>query len=127
MFGFHLSRDAGPAILHVTGEVVGHEDRGVLKEAFAFVQPDDDLIVDLSDLTELDADAAGLLHDVLLHRAPTAESIVVSPGEEVSMQLVLHDVDRVCPIVPTIEAAREILDPSPTRPIPALRSRRLRA
>jgi hypothetical protein len=28
------------------------------------------------------------------------------------MQLVLHDVDRVCPIVPTIEDATEILEPT---------------
>jgi len=116
MFGFHLSRDSGPAVLHVTGEVVGADDRDVLKEAFAFVQPDDDLILDFSDLTQLDAVAAELLHDVLLRRAAIAESVVVSPHEEISMQLVLHDVDRVCPIVLRVEDASEILDPQWSRP-----------
>jgi anti-anti-sigma regulatory factor len=112
MFGFQLSRDAEPAVLVVTGQVVNPDDRDVLKEAFAYVQPDDDLIVDLSELTDLDAGAASLLHEVLMRRAVIAESVVVSPREEVSMQLVLHDVDRVCPIVPTIEDATEILEPT---------------
>lgn len=116
MFGFQLSRESGPAVLHVTGEVAGADDCDVLKEALAFVQPDDDLILDLSDLTQLDADAAKLLHDVLLRRAVIAESVVVSPREEISMQLVLHDVDRVCPIVPRVDDATDILDPQFTRP-----------
>ncbi len=45
-----------------------------------------------------------------MSRAVMAENVVVSPREAVSLQLVLHDVDRVSPIVSAVEDAVAILD-----------------
>jgi hypothetical protein len=110
MFDFKLARESGPAVLQLNGEIVGHEDFDVLKEAFALIPPDDHLILDLRDVSCADAGAADLLHDVLIRRAAIAESVVVSSHEDVSMQLVLHDIDRVCPIVSKMADATEIID-----------------
>ena len=112
MLGFHLSRDSGPAVLHLTGELVSPEDCDVLKVAFAFVQPDYDLIIELSELTDLDVAAAELLRDELMRRAAMAESVMVSPREHVLTELARHNVDRVCPIVSTMEGATARLDRS---------------
>ena len=112
MLGFHLSCDSGPAVLHLTGELVSPEDCDVLKVAFAFMQADYDLIIELSELADLDVAAAELLHDELMRRAAMAESVMMSPREHVLSELVRHNVDRVCPIVPTIEEETARLDRS---------------
>ena len=105
MFDFHLSREDGNSVLRITGEVAGDDDGEVLTEAFRFVQDDDRLVVDLSAVEQLDAGAARLLHDLMTVRSVIAESVIVTGHDDVLMQLVLHDVDRVCPIVPTIADA----------------------
>jgi hypothetical protein len=110
MFDFFLSREDGPSVFHVSGAIIGDDDMDLLKESFAFIQPDDHQIVDHTDLYGLDAGSATMLYEFLVRRSAMAESVVVSSCEGVSMQLVLHDVDRVCPIVPRIEHARDILD-----------------
>jgi hypothetical protein len=101
MFEFKLTRESESTVLEVSGTILGDEDR---------VQPADNLILDLSELHDLDPGAAILLHDILIRRAIVAESVIVSVRSEVSMQLVLHDVDRVCPIVSNIDFATDILD-----------------
>jgi ABC-type transporter Mla MlaB component len=119
MFDFKLTREPEATVLDVSGAVIGDEDRDLLNETFAFVQPDDNLILDLSDLNALDPAAAILLHDVLMRRSIMAESVIVSGRPGVSMQLVLHDVDRVCPIVSNVDSAIDILDrPWPRRRLP---------
>lgn len=112
MLDFHLSREAGITVLQLKGQIVDPEERDKLGEAFAFVQADDLLILDLSDVTALEQGAAALLHDVLGRRSVLSESVVVSIGAEVPMQLVLHDVDRVSPIVSRRRDADAILDRS---------------
>jgi hypothetical protein len=57
-----------------------------------------------------DTCSAILIHDVLMRRAILTESVIISARPAVSMQLVLHDVDRVCPIVSNIDLATEIID-----------------
>jgi anti-anti-sigma regulatory factor len=110
MFEIQLSREPEVSRLNLTGTITGDQDCDILNEAFAIVQPTDNLILDLSEVRDLDPGAAVVLHDVLTRRAIMAESVVVSTRPEVSMQLVLHDLDRVCPIVTTADAANDILD-----------------
>jgi anti-anti-sigma regulatory factor len=110
MFEFRLSRDSDPTVFHLNGEILDDADIDILNESFAFIQPHDQLILDLREVSDLSAGAAALLHELLVGRSAIAESVIVSSREDVSMQLVLHDVDRVCPIVATIEAAIGILD-----------------
>jgi hypothetical protein len=110
MFDFRFSRDSGITLLHLTGSIEGDEDLDRLTESFAFVQPNDHLILDVSAVHALDDVAAMTLHDTLMRRAVMAETVVVSQHGEVSLQLVLHDVDRACPIVRTVGEAVAILD-----------------
>ena len=109
MFDFELSRDTGITLLHPTGSIEGDEDLDRLTESFAFVQPNDHLILDLSDVVAIDNGAAMMLHDILIRRGVMAETVVVSQHGEVSLQLVLHDVDRVCPILRTVDEAGALL------------------
>jgi hypothetical protein len=109
MFDFTLSRTDGPTVFHLSGSILGADDAELVNEAFAFIPPDDHLIIDLNDLDALDAGAARMIHDLLQCRGSIAENVVMSSREAVSMQLVLHDVDRVCPIVASFEHARAIL------------------
>jgi hypothetical protein len=112
MFDFNLTRDAGITHLQLRGRLHSDEDVDLLTETFAFVQPDEHLIVDFSDVSHLVGKCALLVYDTLIRRAVMAETVVVSPREEISMQLVLHDVDRVSPIVQHVDDAMEILEGS---------------
>ena len=112
MFDFNLSHDSGFCVLELRGRLHSDEDVDQLTEVFAFVQPDEHLILDLRNLTHLVGRCAILVHDLLIRRAVMAETVVVSTREEVSMQLVLHDVDRVSPIVQSFDHATQILEGS---------------
>jgi anti-anti-sigma regulatory factor len=109
MFEFQLSREPEITRLNVSGTIIGDQDFDVLNEAFAFVQPADNLILDLSEVRDVDPSVMMLLHDVLMRRAVLAESVVVSTRPALSMELVLYDVDRVCPIVTNVDLAIDIL------------------
>jgi hypothetical protein len=115
MFEFSLVRRTDYTLLHICGDVVDNDDVELLSEALVFVLPDDHLVLDLSGVNQLSASGAILIHDNLIRRAVIAETAVVSSHESVSMQLVLHDVDRVSPIVHTIADAQDILDKPWTR------------
>jgi anti-anti-sigma regulatory factor len=110
VFDFKLTRESGTTLLILQDAVVGNDDVDVLTEAFAFARPNEHLVLDLSEVEELESRGAELIHDTLIRRAVMAETVVVSPKENVSMQLVLHDVDRVSPIVRTQQEAMQILD-----------------
>jgi hypothetical protein len=110
MFDFRLTREWPATVLHVSGAIISDADRDMLNETFAFIEPSENLILDLSELSALEPRAAILIHDVMMRRAIVGESVIVSAAPAVSMQLVLHDVDRVCPIVSNVDFAIEILD-----------------
>jgi hypothetical protein len=110
MFDIELSRESEIAVLRLKGSLDGLGDTDHLQEAFAFVQPDDHLVLDLTETSTIDAFAALTLRDILGVRSIVAETIIVSPIDTVSMHLVLHDVDRVSPIVPSFDEALAILE-----------------
>jgi anti-anti-sigma regulatory factor len=110
MLDFDLQRDSGRTHLKFHGVLAGDDDADALRESFAFVAPDDHLILDLGDVDRLDDSVAMGLRDMIAKRTAIAETVVVSTTNRVSMQLVLHDVDRVSPIVPTEQEATAILD-----------------
>jgi hypothetical protein len=99
--------------------VLDDDDADVLAEAFAFIRADEHLVLDVTEMKELDARSATLVHHTLIRRAVGGQTVVVSCDANVSMQLVLHDVDRVSPIVRTQQQAMQILDRScSARPVP---------
>jgi hypothetical protein len=109
MLSFSLIRHARMTVLQLNGEVRADGQLDALCDAFAFVPPDEELVLELSETTALDARSASLIHDVLMTRAVTARTVVVSPRAQISMQLVLHNVDRASSIVPTMGDALDIL------------------
>jgi len=110
MFDIELKREPEITTLCLKGTLDGLGDTDHLVEAFALVQPSDHLVLDLSGVHEFDAIASLTLRDILASRSVIAEAVVVSPSDAVSMQLVLHDIDRTSPIVRTIDEALSILD-----------------
>ena len=119
MVDFKLTRESGTTLLQLNGAVLDDDDADVLTEAFALVPSDEHLVLDVTEMKELDARSATLVHDTLTRRAVGGQTVVVSREANVSMQLVLHDVDRVSPIVRTQQQAMQILDRSRgPRPLP---------
>jgi hypothetical protein len=109
MFEFRLLGEAPLTVLHVSSASLGDDDHDVLKSVLALIEPSEHLILDLGDLEDLSGGCAAVVHDALVGRAARAESVVVARQQEVSMQLVLHDIDRICPIVRSVDAATGIL------------------
>ena len=110
MFDIELSREPDITFLRLKGAVEGLGDTDHLNEAFAFVQPADHLVLDLTETAAIDATAALTLREIIAARSIMAETVVVSPNDIVAMHLVLHDVDRVSPIVLSVEEAVTILE-----------------
>jgi hypothetical protein len=110
VFDVQLQRFNGRALLRLSGAVNGPDAPELIREAFSFIPEGDHVVLDLRAATKLDAQAASALHSAIRAGASAAETIVVSKTEAVSMSLVLHDVDRLCPIVATLEQASDLLD-----------------
>lgn len=109
MFDMEIFRDHGRALLRLTG-TIGGGDRDLVHEAFAFVRPSDHLVLDLTAVEAIDGLSATILHEAIRCRFIQSATIVVSDREHVSMALVLHDIDRVASIVPSVQQAVDILD-----------------
>ncbi len=97
-------------MLALSGAIDNDADLERLGETFALVPAADDLMLSVSGLRAISPDGATALHELLAERTSRAFVVVVSTRESVSMELVLHDIDRLCPIVPTVDDAIEILD-----------------
>jgi hypothetical protein len=110
MFDFSLRHDGDQTMLALTGVIEDEADLERLGETFALVPAGDDLLLSVSGVRAISSDGATALHELLAARASRAFVVVVSTCEAVSMELVLHDIDRLCPIVPTAGDALEILD-----------------
>ena len=110
MLEFDLQRESGRTWLQLRGPLTTDDDADGLREAFAFVAPDDHLIVDLTDVERLDDVVSLTLRDLVTARAAIAETDVVSGSDRISMHSVLHDIDRLSPIVPSLDDAHAILD-----------------
>lgn len=79
--------------LAIEGSLTGTAIDGVI-DMFSMVPVGQRLVVDLSAVTIIDDDSAGALCDELRDRADTATVIVVVHDVEVTMQLVLRNLDR---------------------------------
>ena len=99
----------GCALLTGTGSIVTADDVETLSSALAFIPVDDHIVLDLRGVGQLTSTAARQLSLRLAERVLCAEAVVVSDEPAVSMQLVLGDVDRIVPVVPTVEVAVEII------------------
>jgi len=79
MFDIDLTRERGRARLSLAGTLDSHDDCDLLTEAFSFVQPTDDLMLDLTDVDVLDREAAVWLHSSIQCRSSTLEAVMSRP------------------------------------------------
>ena len=109
MLGFTLTRHAGISVLQLNGEAHGDESIEALNQAFTLVQPDDQLVLELSEALTLDATVASTVQEMLRMRHEGTQTVVVSPRRSISNQLTLHGVDHVSSIVRTMAEALDVL------------------
>jgi hypothetical protein len=109
MLDFSVTRHARLTVLQLNGDVLGNGELDDLLGAFALVPSDDQLVLELSEATALDGDAASMIQELLMRRAAIAQAVVISPRPQIVTRLVLHEVGRVSPIVRTMADALNIL------------------
>jgi hypothetical protein len=109
MLNLEMTCSRGCALLVASGSILTGDDVDTLAAALSFVPVDDDLVVDLSRVDHLAGSAARLLRPRIVERARWAEAVVVSAQHGVTMQLVLADIDRAVPVVPSVEVAAAII------------------
>lgn len=86
------------SVVAVEGDLVGASVENVL-DLFSMVPLEQSLIVDLSGVGHLESAACTAVREELRARMEVALLAVVVDSDDVSLSLVLHDVDRVAPLV----------------------------
>lgn len=86
------------SVIAVEGDLLSAAVENVL-DLFSMVPVDQSLIVDLSGVGIVDSAACTAVRDELRARMEVAKLAVVVDSDDVSLNLVLHDVDRVAPLV----------------------------
>jgi anti-anti-sigma regulatory factor len=109
MLNLEMSSADGCAVISVSGSLTTAAEADTMSAALSFVPPDDHLIVDLRDLQRLSPRCAEVLSDRLSERVEWAETVVVSDRPEVTMQLLLTDLDRVVPMVRSVGQAVQVI------------------
>ena len=104
-----MSRTEGCAVVVLSGSLHTVEQADVLAGALAALPVDDHVIVDITALERFGLRCAHDLCDRLEERGHRSEAVVVSDRPEITLQLVLSDVDRIAPIVPSIADAMQVL------------------
>jgi hypothetical protein len=97
------------ALIRVAGTLQSAAEIETFLSALEFVPSDEDLVVDLSELTVLAAQCVFALGSRLLQRALWSEAVVVSSQSDVTLQLVLGEVDRVVPVVRGLQQAADVI------------------
>ncbi len=104
-----MTRTDGFARIRVGGRLLDADDVATLDAAITFVPEDEHLIVDLDGVAAIGEDGVATIAAALRRRAEWSEAVVVSPRMDLTMHLVLHDLDRAVPIVRTVEHAAEVI------------------
>ncbi|MEP7202816.1 MAG: hypothetical protein ABI894_09415 [Ilumatobacteraceae bacterium] len=97
------------ALVRATGDLISDDEANTLAAALAFVPDEEDLVVDLTGLHRLTARCANIVGASLLQRAPWSEVAVVSPHDDVTMHLILSEIDHAVPIVHDLRQAANII------------------
>lgn len=109
MLDLEMTTDGAVAVIRLSGELAGADDADTVTAAVSFVPPDDDLVVDLTGLRHAAAVAVRRVGAGLARRRACAETVIVSDRPEVSVHLILAEVDRWAPVVPSLTDAMTII------------------
>jgi|GEM_PF-6312536 len=105
MIGLEITRHAEHALVRASGRLVGAQAADALAASIDFVPEDDDLILDLLALIELDRPCARRLRVQLLRRASSGAVVVAVDDPAVATELLLCEIDRIGPIVRSLDDA----------------------
>lgn len=104
-----MSHSDGCTVVVLSGTLHTAEQADTVAVALAMLPVDDHVVVDITALDRFGLRCALDLCDRLEERLHWSEAVVVSDRPEITLQLVLSDVDRVAPIVPSIADAMQVL------------------
>jgi len=96
-------------MIAAAGSLKTLDDSDTLAAALSFVPVDDHVVVDLRRLEHLSPASARALCDQLLERVAWAEAVVVTDRPDVTMQLIIGEVDRVVPVVASVSQAIQVI------------------
>lgn len=97
MLSVTLNRCGDLAVLRPSGEFAGSRAAEALLDTLTFVEADIDLVLDLTDLTSLGAEAGRLVHDLVSARRGAVTTAILTTDERVRTELRrqgIHDVAR---------------------------------
>lgn len=103
------SRTDGCTVVTLSGSLHTDGQAATVAGALAGLPPDDHVIVDITALDRFGLRCALDLCDRLEERSHRSEAVIVSDRPEITLQLVLSDIDRIAPIVPSIADALQVL------------------
>lgn len=109
MLALEMTRSGFHAHVRASGSLDHDDDIDTLTAAIAFVPDDEHLVIDLTGIRTISDRCAIALSRSLVDRGATAETVVVSSEPHVTMSLVLHDLDRICPVVTNHEDAVDVV------------------
>jgi len=109
MLDLEMSRVDGYAMIAAAGSLKTADDSDTLSAAMSFVPVDDHLVIDLRRVERISLACARSLCGQLLERVAWAEAVVVTDQPDVTVQLVLGDVDRVAPVVASVPQAIQVI------------------
>lgn len=97
------------ALVRAEGTMHTAEEIETFTTALEFVPEDDDLVIDLSGLSSMSAECVPKLCALLLDRVIWSEMVVVSSDPDITVQLVIGEVDRVVPILANLTHAADLM------------------
>ena len=109
MLDIDMIRTPPFALVRAAGTIESANEVETFVSALEFVPDDEDLVIDLSGLELLTVDCASTIHACVVQRVAWSEAVLVSSEVEVTMQLVLCEVDRVVPIVRGLQQAADVI------------------
>lgn len=109
MLDLDMQHSDDVSIIRMIGGLMGEQALGRALDAVVDVPLDRHLVLDLAEVYALDDPAAMAIAAVVAGRAAQAESVIVAPHEDVAVRLVIHDVDRLVPMVHTLDQAIDIV------------------
>jgi hypothetical protein len=109
MLDLELTRSNDIVIVRITGSVISRREVDTVASALEFVPEDEHLVIDLGDAVEIEPSCLADIERVLRQRSLIAEAAIVSSRPEITLQLVVHGLDRLVPVVPTVDHAAAIV------------------
>ena len=109
MLDIEMARAPLFALVRATGTMHTADEVDTFTTALEFVPYDDDLVLDLTGLRSMSTASVPDLCALLLARAIWSEIVVVSPDPDITVQLMIGEVDHVVPVLTKLVHATDLI------------------